>query len=89
MYVCVTFGARRLVQGVESENEMSLLQVPKVSSECTYKTTSMEYFGQVKKGGYAVSSRDGWEPCGLFVRTVGEKSVFPASNHSRAGGMIT
>jgi hypothetical protein len=42
-----------------------------------------------RNGGYAVSSRDGWELRVLFVRTVGEKSVFLASNHSRADGMIT
>jgi len=60
VYVCVTFGATRLVQGVESENEMSLLQVPTVSScECTYTTTLMEYFGQGKKG-WICSKLEGW-----------------------------
>ena len=90
VYVCVTSGARRLVQGVEGENDVSLLQVPRVSScECTYTTTLMEYSGQGGKGWICSKLEKSWEPCVLFVRTVGEKSVFPASNHSRAGGTIT
>jgi hypothetical protein len=47
------------------------------------------YSGKKENGGYAVSLRNDWELRVLFVRTVGEKSVFPVSNHGQAGGMIT
>lgn len=57
----------------------------------TYTPVLMKYLlvDEKKNGGYAVSSSNGWELRALFVRTVGENSVFPSSNHKRASGMIT
>jgi hypothetical protein len=59
---------------------------------CTYTPVLMKCLlvdEKKKNGGYAVSSSNGWELRALFVRTVGENSVFPSSNHKRASGMIT
>jgi hypothetical protein len=90
----VTFGAKRLVQGRKSEEVMSrLFGYLRISNGCMHLHTSIDEVSlgrrEKKNGGYAVSSSNGWELRALFVRTVGENSVFPSSNHKRASGMIT